>query len=214
MLFRRGRRGRAAGDARLNEFVPHPVTGSSFDLLMSRVTNLGDAAVTITAAFFLLGCFLWSSRRSALHWMMAVVACGVVTAVGKVALYLHGATLPPFWLASPSGHVAASVLVYGVLPMAASRRRWRWAVLAGGLVALIAVSRVYLQAHTPSDVVVGAGIGGVCLAWFLKAERNRGMSAPARLAMPFAMVFCLLGAAYGVRLHLDRMLHAVAGLVG
>jgi len=57
----------------------------------------------------------------------------------------------------PSGHTAAATLLYGVLGawlVTVLKRRWHApvVVLATVMVALVALSRVYLGAHYPSDV--------------------------------------------------------------
>lgn len=182
---------------------------------MAGVTNLGDAGVTVSAACFLFGCFLWSSRRTAAHWLAALLVCGTLTTALKIALYMRGTPIAPVWLASPSGHVAASVLIYGVLPAAAPRSLRAGAAIACLTVLLIAVSRVYVQAHTTSDVLAGACIGGVCLFWFLTTDGQRCISAPARALMPFVLLLSAIGVVTGWRLHLDRLLHVVAnGLAG
>lgn len=55
----------------------------------------------------------------------------------------------------PSGH---SLTAFGTaLALAYMLPRWRWALLA--LAALVAVSRVIISAHYPSDVLAGAAIG-------------------------------------------------------
>jgi undecaprenyl-diphosphatase len=68
----------------------------------------------------------------------------------------------------PSGHVLTAVVFFGMLPPIAyaltRRRTWFWAVAALSLLAApaVALSRVYLGAHWPTDVlgsvVLGAGI--------------------------------------------------------
>jgi undecaprenyl-diphosphatase len=71
--------------------------------------------------------------------------------------------------AFPSGHAATAVALYGTLALIASahlRGRASLAVLAGGLgLALaIGVTRVYLGAHYPSDVLAGWAVGAVIVA--------------------------------------------------
>jgi membrane-associated phospholipid phosphatase len=72
----------------------------------------------------------------------------------------------------PSGHVAASIAVYGALALVVSslaRRRWV-SIVAWSLAILlpiaVAVSRVYRGMHHPTDVVAGVlvGIGALLVA--------------------------------------------------
>ena len=54
----------------------------------------------------------------------------------------------------PSGHVAASVAVYGFLAVLLWRHHQRgWAVLSGAWVLVVAFSRIYLGVHYPSDAL-------------------------------------------------------------
>jgi membrane-associated phospholipid phosphatase len=61
----------------------------------------------------------------------------------------------------PSSHAANAFALAWVL----ARRYRRWAAAPWVLAALVAVSRVYLNRHYASDVLVGSAIGVLC-AWF------------------------------------------------
>jgi undecaprenyl-diphosphatase len=77
----------------------------------------------------------------------------------------------------PSGHTAASVVLYGGLALAVhsltERRALRvaaWSVAV--VIALtVGVSRVYRGMHHPSDVIVGAAFGVACLFVAVHAAR-------------------------------------------
>ena len=57
----------------------------------------------------------------------------------------------------PSGHAATAFAA--ALVLALTYRQWRWGVLALAGASLIALSRVYLGYHYPSDIVGGAVLG-------------------------------------------------------
>ncbi|MGY2128350.1 phosphatase PAP2 family protein [Blastococcus sp. SYSU DS0617] len=66
----------------------------------------------------------------------------------------------------PSGHAAAAAAIYGAVAavvLTYSRARWRRAVLVLPLLLppVIGVTRIYVAAHHPTDVVAGLVLGGV-----------------------------------------------------
>lgn len=89
----------------------------------------------------------------------------------------------------PSGHVANAVLLYGALAVllagSGAPRAARVAAFlaAGAIVALVAMSRLALNAHRFSDVLGGALVGvawlGLCAgAWWIAAGQARPQPAP------------------------------------
>lgn len=141
-----------------------------------------------------------------------------VTLVGEVVLYagtaqVVGRARPavadltsglPSGASWPSGHAAAAVALYGAVAavvLAYGRGRWRRAVLALPLLLppAIAVSRVYVAAHHPTDVLAGLLLGAVwvwaCARVLLPppgsgtragtaARRDRGWRADPALSAP------------------------------
>jgi undecaprenyl-diphosphatase len=68
----------------------------------------------------------------------------------------------------PSGHTFGSIVIFGLLGYVASRHLLGSfddivAVLSFLLIALVGVSRIYLGAHYPTDVLAGWALGAVSL---------------------------------------------------
>ena len=64
----------------------------------------------------------------------------------------------------PSGHTMAAVAVYGLLTLFLWQRgKYIWAILPGLWVPLVALSRVYLGVHYPSDVLASLALGTIWL---------------------------------------------------
>jgi undecaprenyl-diphosphatase len=105
----------------------------------------------------------------------------------------------------PSGHATLSIAVLGTVVVILAHNlptRWKSVVYAGtgAALALVALSRVYLLAHWPSDVLAGLLFGGslVLLLAFLLRGRDINLQA-GKIALAVAVVY---GATYA--LHVNR----------
>jgi len=92
---------------------------------------------------------------------------------------LHGPR--PFWVSSqvkafwhetsfgvPSGHAQNAVTIWGIIAVS-FRKKWLWFV-AVTLMFMIGVSRLFLGAHFPHDVLAGWLVGFVLLVLFIRFE--------------------------------------------
>lgn len=78
----------------------------------------------------------------------------------------------------PSGHAAGSTLLYGTLTLLLARQgHWQGRALWAGsvMVVLVGISRVYLGAHYPSDVLAGVSVG---LIWISVCRLVTGRQPP------------------------------------
>jgi membrane-associated phospholipid phosphatase len=107
--------------------------------------------------------------------------------IGRRVTPLRQATLPSF----PSGHAQGAAVTWGNIAHhadagpARKRRIWYAVVL---LVALIAVSRLYLGVHFPQDVLAGLAIGAVYLAaWLWIEPRVRSRMAALNLGWQYGL---------------------------
>ena len=182
------------------------------DHLMVAITSLGDAVTVSAIAIAVLGWLLW--RRA---WALAAgMALTLLFATGfssllkgwmgiarPTALY-EGAQVFSF----PSGHATMSAALFGIIGWVTAKtlhspgREWTLLGL-GGLVGMIAVSRIYLAAHWPSDVAGGLLFGfGISAAFGLVFRRTDLESVqPARLLLVAVSVFLTMGTWHAVATH-------------
>ncbi len=141
------------------------------DSVMVAVTELGDVQVLLPVILASFAWFAWRRLwRTCLYWLAAAGATEVLVKLLKLAL--HRPRPSPLYggvesYSFPSGHATMSVVVYGFLAFLISRKqrppvRLLIATTTALVIALIALSRLYLGAHWASDVIAGASFG---LAW-------------------------------------------------
>lgn len=142
------------------------------------VTRLGEAQILLPAMFVAL---LWLLRpahapRSALWWLAGTAAAALVTTASKIAFFGYEVGYAPLDYTGISGHAmfAAAVLPVLAALMAGGRPlHWRRAAIGAGyaLAALIAYSRLRVDAHSPSEALAGMALGSLASALALSAGR-------------------------------------------
>jgi undecaprenyl-diphosphatase len=166
-------------------------SSGALDVAMTVVTTMGT--VEVTFALMLLLCVTAGRRGELPLWqrltpllamlvlnLVELMAKNVVAQPGPPGVLHRGAELSigsavQTAFTYPSGHVLRATMVYGVIGLRLYRRTglMAWLLVLGGLVWLIAFSRVYLATHWPTDVAGGlllGGVGlGVCLAYAPRA---------------------------------------------
>ncbi|HEY4189419.1 MAG TPA: phosphatase PAP2 family protein [Candidatus Limnocylindrales bacterium] len=123
--------------------------------------------------------FLLFTRQRA-EALLVIVLLAAVTAGSEAVKELTARPRPPGFdnnvvgvvYSYPSGHVLEAVVIYGIIAVLVWRSSWPTAVrvvipiVFSVLIALVAIARVAVGAHYPSDVLA-ALLGGIgCLALF------------------------------------------------
>ncbi len=141
---------------------------------MINVTELGTGVVVMMVVI-VAALFLWLTKHKHSAALLLVVASVGLILNGMLKDVFHR-TRPNifpwgtevFSSSFPSGHAMSAAIVYGTIAYLAGRlQRTHWArmvttTIAVALVLLIAVSRIYLGVHYPSDTLAGMTIG---FAW-------------------------------------------------
>jgi membrane-associated phospholipid phosphatase len=145
------------------------------DGIMFWITESGSIwFLTLFSILFLS--FLWLKKRdkwSIVFFITAIGGGGLLTKLLKLYFGRErpaiDETIDAIGYSFPSGHSMGSLLFYGFLGYYLLRsdlkKRIKWTAfyLCGLITILIGISRIYLGAHYPSDVIAGYLAGGIWL---------------------------------------------------
>ncbi len=171
----------------------------TFDNEWWRITLLGEPLMMVPLALIVL-VWLWRScgARTMLAWGGLLVLGGSLLVAQKLLYYVGGFSLSSIRLYTMSGHSLAASYIYGSLAAIVARGwpagcRWAVYVLAAGLILAIAVSRVAVAQHRPSEAIGGLTLGVLLLACYLRFywSRARTHLAGWTLTLPCLLVMAL-----------------------
>lgn len=138
---------------------------------------LGNSYLLVVIAILigLLSLFRWHSWRGVWLTALTVLGPGLLNPLIKALITrprpdLALRLVQEAGYSFPSGHSMGSVLFYGALTILmlkawqpTRRTKPLFILLMGGIVLLIAASRLYLSVHYVSDVCAGLSLGATCL---------------------------------------------------
>ena len=153
--------------------------------VMLLITAAGGPLIAVP---FTLGFCAWlrafRGGRTAVFYIVTCLSGWGMYALLKIALGRPRPSLIPRldgagWVSFPSGHAMIATIVFGLAMVLATERSrgtgGSRAIIAAGCIVIagVALSRIYLGVHYPSDVVAGVLCGwawiGAALAWFRRS---------------------------------------------
>ena len=176
-----------------------PLTAQTIDAL-ELVTRLGEtpliAPATAAVAIALTRGGSWRAARALLATMLA---CALMLAIVKVAFMTCATSAAGSrFIYSPSGHTGMASAFYGSIYILAGGEKPGFGaqalrIICPLVVAVVAISRVLLDAHTIAEVVFGLVLGAACIAVFLRPEEEtrveiRALAAALAIAAGLAAV--------------------------
>lgn len=167
-------------DVAILNFIQEQVRSPFLDMLMPAITHLGDLALV----WFVAAAVLIAQPKRRVYGIAVIVAVIATAAFGELVLKpLFGRVRPfiahdfsgllippPSGMSFPSNHSMVSFAAAAAICCLPKGGRAVTAAKVGAVIvaALIAISRIYLYVHYPTDILAGAIIGialGISSVW-------------------------------------------------
>ncbi|PKH70087.1 phosphoesterase PA-phosphatase [Stenotrophomonas sp. Betaine-02u-21] len=145
---------------------------------------LGDSRLLVPAALVLIVMGWHRASRWHLRWAVTLCVIGAMVLASKLAFLGWGIGSARLDFTGISGHAAVSASIWPVLlAVCMPRRSAPWVAVAGLLLAaVIAYSRLPLNAHSWSEVASGWLLGALGSAWTLRRLDATAPASPRWLA--------------------------------
>ena len=153
------------------------------------VTHLGSSSLLLPACLLLMW-GLWRTRHiHALRWLVLTLGTAVgLTLASKIAFYGWGVGITAWDFTGVSGH---TLLAAALLPLLLRGLpgAGHWGAVAGAcLAAAVGISRVVVQAHSPSEVLAAWLLGSAVATSVLLALGASRPSHPALIVAPLLLL--------------------------
>ena len=163
---------------------------------MTFLTDFADQAVILPIALAVgVALFAQGWRRGAGAWALVIVTTFAAMLALKLVFIACSASLGTSNIRTPSGHVAAAAVVAGGIAALLLRRRSAALAMAALAALVIGVSRLALGAHSPAEVLIGAGVGlaGALALPLLAGPAPKGLDARRVAVIAVAVVVIFHG---------------------
>lgn len=148
------------------------------DHVMHLLTYFGDSMLLLPTAVIIAILLRWKSpdKRAVWLWLLAFGCAGAIVSLSKIAFMGFGIGSTRFNFTGFSGHSAMSATLWPVMLWLVSGRLaagWRRGLMVLGYIIpiVVGVSRLELNAHSPSEVLAGLILGFTLSSAFLLSQR-------------------------------------------
>ena len=156
----------------------HSLSQPWLDTLFIAITHTGELFVVIPVLAMFI--YLWrrSERITAVLLVVAAITFPLISLLlknkfGRPRQDIFPPLVVEHTASFPSGHTLTAVAVYGLISVLLWQRGHRFlSIISGIWVFLIAISRVYLGAHYPSDVLASLALGTILLIILLFIDKQ------------------------------------------